>query len=76
MVGLQVCLEDSDDRNPLHLGQRDVVIDEIDVRVDDRELAVGLAPEQVRGASRVVVQQLAEVHACTLDRRCVCTKGR
>jgi hypothetical protein len=33
------------------------------VRLDDRERAVGLAAQQVRGARGLVVQQLAEVHA-------------
>jgi hypothetical protein len=32
------------------------------VRIDDRELAVALAAEQVGGAGGAVVEQLAEVH--------------
>ena len=44
----------------LRLGQCDVVVDQIDVRVDDRERAVALAAEQIRGAGGFVVEQLAE----------------
>jgi hypothetical protein len=35
------------DRGALTFGQRDVLIHEIDVRVDDRERALALAPERV-----------------------------
>ena len=41
----------------------EVVVDELSVRVDDRERAVGLATEHVGGARGLVVQQLTEVHA-------------
>ena len=62
MVGLHVRVEHRDDRHALGLGERDVLIDKIDVRVDDRELAVGLAPQEIGGACGLVVQQLSEVH--------------
>ena len=35
-----------DDRDALGLGQGDVVVDQVDVRIDDRELAVGLQPSR------------------------------
>ena len=54
MIGLDVGVEDARDRCALRLGSRDVVLDEVDVRVDDRERAVRLAPEQVRGAGALV----------------------
>ena len=63
MVGLQVRLEHGDDRHALRLGQPEVVVDEVDVGVDDGELAVRLAPEQIRRARRFVVEQLPEIHA-------------
>ena len=63
VVGLHVRLEHGDDLRALRLGQRDVLVDEIDVRVDDGERAVRLAAQEIRGAGRVVVQQLSEVHA-------------
>src|SRR5438445_13530199 len=73
MVGLEVSVEYGDDRCALGVGARDVLIDEIDVRIDDRKLAVGLAPEQVGSARGCVVQELSEVHAerlfrCSLDK--------
>ena len=63
VVGLHVRLEDRDDRRALGLGEREVLVDQVDVRIDDREPPVRLAAEQVRGAGRLVVQQLAEEHA-------------
>src|SRR2546430_17286766 len=62
MVGLDVRVEDRDDLRALRRRQRDVLLHEVHVRVDDRERAVRLAPKQVRGASRLVVQQLPEEH--------------
>ena len=62
MVGLHVGLEHGDDRDALRLGQGDVLVDEVDVRVDDGELPVRLAAEQVRGAGGLVVEQLPEEH--------------
>ena len=62
MVGLHVRLEDRDDRDALGLGQRDVVVDQVDVRVDDRELAVALAAEEIGGAGGLVVEELSEEH--------------
>ena len=63
VVGLHVRVEHGNDRRALAVGQRDVLIDQIDVRVDDRKRAVGLATEQVGGARGLVVQQLTQVHA-------------
>ena len=62
VVGLHVRLEHRDDRRALRLGEREVAVDEIDVRVDHRECAVRLAAQEIRGAGGVVVEQLAEVH--------------
>src|SRR5215216_4269935 len=62
VVGLQMRVEHRDDRGTLGGDERDVLVDELDVRLDDGESAVGLAPQQVRGARGLVVQQLAEVH--------------
>ena len=55
VVGLHVRLEHGHDRDALRLGQRDVAVDEVDVRIDDREARLALAPEQVgraRGCRR------------------------
>ena len=65
VIGLDVRIEDRGDRRALDLGERDVVVDELDVRVDDGERAVRLAPEQIGGARALVVEQLPEVHALT-----------
>ena len=54
--------EDRGERRPLTLGERNVVIDQIDVRVDHGELGVGRAPQHVRCARRVVLEQLPEEH--------------
>jgi hypothetical protein len=67
VVGLEVRLEHGDDRDALAFCQRDVVVDQLDVGIHDRESAVGLAAEKVRGAGRFVVQQLAEVHGIAPD---------
>ena len=61
VVGLHVRVEHRDDPGALGLRERDVLVDQVDVRVDDGERAMGLAPEQVRGAGGLVVQQLTEV---------------
>ena len=63
MIGLHVGLQGGDDLCPLALGAGDVVVDEVDVGVDDGERALGLAAEQIRGAGRLVVEELSEVHA-------------
>ena len=63
MIGLYVGLEGRDDRDALRLGQRDVVVNQIDMRVDYRELGLGLAAEEIGGAGRLVVEELAKEHA-------------
>jgi hypothetical protein len=65
VVGLNVRLEHRDDRDALSLGQFHVLVDQVDVGVDDGELAPRLAAEQVGGAGGVVVEQLAEEHGLT-----------
>ena len=62
VVGLHVGLEHGGDRRALRLGEGDVVVDQVDVGVDDRELSLALAAEQVGGAGGLVVEQLAEEH--------------
>jgi hypothetical protein len=62
MVGLNVGLDHRGDLRPLGLRADDVLIDEIQVGVDDGELTNRLAAEQVGGAGRLVVEELAEVH--------------
>jgi hypothetical protein len=47
VVGLQVRVEDRHDRNALGLGQGDVIVDQVDVRVDHGELTVTDTAEQV-----------------------------
>lgn len=69
VVSLHVRLEHGDDRHALRLGQGDVVVDQVDVRVDHRERAVALAAQQIRRTRRLVVEQLPEEHvACLQDR--------
>ena len=63
VIGLQVRLEDGDDLRPLRLSAGDVLVDEVDVRIDDGERALGLAAEQIRGAGCLVVEELSEIHA-------------
>ena len=60
VVGLHVRLEDGGDRHVLGLGERDVLIDQVDVRIYHGELASALAAKQVRGAGGFVVEQLTE----------------
>ena len=67
VVGLHVRVEHRHDRRALRLGQPDVCIDQVDVRLDDRQLRIGLAPKHVRGARRLVVKQLPEEHADLQD---------
>jgi hypothetical protein len=69
VVGLDVGLDDGGDLGALCFGQRDVFVDEVDVRVDDREPPDGLAAEQVRSAGGVVVEELAEVHGAPRSKK-------
>jgi hypothetical protein len=64
-----VGLEDGDNRVALLLGQSDVLIDQVDVWIEDGELALALAAEEVGGASGFVVEQLAEEHGGPPSRR-------
>ena len=65
VIGLNVRLKDGDDRDALRLGQRDVVVDEVDVGIDDGELLLRLAAEEIGGAGRLVVEELSEIQALT-----------
>jgi hypothetical protein len=60
VICLEMGLEHGGDRNPLALGQRYVVSDQINVRIHHRELAVAFAAEEVRGTGGVVVEELAK----------------
>ena len=62
VVGLDVGLDDGHDLRPLSLGAGDVLIDEIRMGIDDRELPLALAAEEVGGAGGLVVEELSEVH--------------
>src|SRR5438067_10031271 len=55
-------VQDGDDLRSLRLGDGDVLIDQIGMGLDHGEGAVGLAAEDVGGAGRVVIEQLAEEH--------------
>jgi hypothetical protein len=57
VIGLHVRLEDRGDRRADRPRRRDVLVDQIDVRVDDGQLAVRRAAEQVAGARAGVVQK-------------------
>jgi hypothetical protein len=65
MVSLDVRLEHSGDPRALRFGERDVVVHQVDVRIDDGELADRLAAEQVGGTGGVVVEQLSDEHGLT-----------
>jgi hypothetical protein len=56
-------LEHSDDRHALAPGELEIGVAKVDVRIDHRERLLGLAAQQVGGARRFVVEQLAEEHA-------------
>jgi rhodanese-related sulfurtransferase len=60
VVGLHVRLENGDDRSALGVGERNVLVDQVDMWIDHGEPAVALAPQQVRGACGFIVEQLAE----------------
>ena len=66
VVGLHVRLEHRDDRDPLRLGDAHVLVHQVGVRVDDGEPGLRLAAEHVRRTRGVVVQNLAEEHACEI----------
>ena len=69
MVGLDVCLKYGHDRRPDLRCRLEVLLDEIGVRVDDREFGVRAAAEQVAGARARVVQELAKQHPALLSAR-------
>ena len=62
VVGLHVRLEHGHDRRADRGGRGHVVVDQVGVRVDDRERAVGGAAEQVAGTGAGVVQKRAQQH--------------
>ena len=63
VVGLHVRLEDGDDRHALRLGERDVLVDEVDVRIDDRELRRASCSRADRRRTRSSsFEQLPEEH--------------
>src|SRR3954471_20789254 len=76
MVGLDVRLEHGDDRDALGSGGRDVLVDEIYVGIDDSELRLALATQQVGRAGGVVVEELAKEHGTKVRVCGRCTKGR
>jgi hypothetical protein len=76
VVGLDVRLQQGDDRDALSLSECDVVVDEIGVGVNDRELLLRLAAEEVGGTGGLVVQQLAEEDGTRVGAVGLCTKGR
>jgi hypothetical protein len=72
VIGLDVRLDDRHDPRALRCGELDVVVNEVGVRIDDGELPGRLAAKQIRGAGRVVVEQLAEKHVDLRDRYAGC----
>jgi hypothetical protein len=65
VVGLEMGLEDGVDPRPLPFGERNVFVDQVGVGVDDGERALGLAAQQIRGARRLIDEQLAEEHGAS-----------
>src|SRR5437870_12970676 len=57
-----MCLEDGDDRGADPLRLLPVACDEGVVRIDDGEPGMARAPEQVRGAARLVLEEGPEDH--------------
>ena len=76
VVGLHMRLEGGDDGGALCIGQGDVVVDEVDVRIDDREPLLRLAAEEVGGAGRALVQELSKEHAPKVGDQLLCAKSR
>jgi hypothetical protein len=62
VVGLDVRLEDGGDRRSCPLGGLEVGLDQLEVRVDDREPGVREAAEQVARASRLLVEEGSKEH--------------
>ena len=71
VVGLDMRLEDSRDRGPGPLGLLEVAVDELDVRIHDRECRVAEAPEEVARTRRLFVEKGPQDHclAPTLRRK-------
>jgi hypothetical protein len=59
VIRLHVRLEHGDDRSPDRSCDCQIFVDEVGVRIDDREAAVHRAAEQIAGARAVVVQERA-----------------
>ena len=67
VIGLNVGLEDSDDRRPGLLGSDEVLRHETLVRIDHRELPLTRAAEQVARAGGLRHEELSEDHAAVIS---------
>ena len=63
MVGLHVGLEHGDDRPAGLLGLAKVILHELGMRIDNRQLLVRPAPEEVACARRLGVEERSQDHA-------------
>src|SRR5206468_2734376 len=68
VVSLHVRLEHGRDRRVCALRFPEIRVDERFVRIDDRELALGQAAEQIRRARRLLIQEGAQDHSLRLWR--------
>jgi hypothetical protein len=73
VIRLDVRLEHGRDRRAHALGRLHVLLDELDVRIDDREPRVRQAAEQIARAGSVLVEEGPQDHCfslgCTLSSR-------
>ena len=76
MVSLDVRLEHGRDRRSNRGSAVDVLIHEVGVWIDDRELVVRQAAEEVAGARTLVVQERAQDHRNLLVRQADTATGR
>ena len=76
VVSLDVRLEHGRDRRSNRGSAVDVLIHEVGVWIDDRELAVRQAAEEVAGARTLVVQERAQDHRNLLVRQADTATGR
>ena len=70
VVGLDVRLEHGHDRRPDALPFGQVALDQRLVRVDDRQPRLRQTAEQVRGASRLVVEERTQDHSSSVKPAC------